>query len=58
MTTQTLTDAQVALRNYYRAILALEDNGVISDTAGDVLSATMMSWVGEYDEYDGTMYTG
>ena len=58
MITETLTEAQVALRNYYRAILALENNGVISNTAGDVLSGTMMEWVGDWDEYDGNMYNG
>jgi len=58
MTTKTLTEAQIALRNYYRAIRQLEENGVISDNAGDVLSATMMEWVGDWDEYDGKMYCG
>lgn len=58
MTTETLTKAQEALKAYYRAIINLEENGVISTGAGDVLSATMLSWVGDYPEYDGTMYNG
>ena len=58
MTTMTLTEAQLALKNYYNAILALEKTGVIDFKVGDVLSATMMSWVGDYDEYDGTTFCG
>ena len=58
MTTMTLTEAQVALKNYYNAILALEKTGVIDIKVGDVLSATMMEWVGDYEEYDGTTFCG
>ena len=58
MTTMTLIEAQLALKNYYNAILALEKTGVIDIKVGDVLSATMMEWVGDYEEYDGTTYSG
>ena len=58
MTTQTVTKAQIALRDYYQAILALEESGVICKYAGDELSATMMEWVGDYENYDGEMYCG
>ena len=58
MTTKTLTEAQIALKNYYASILVLEKTGVISDGVGDVLSATMMDAVGDYQEYAGAMYCG
>lgn len=58
MTTETLTEAQAALKNYYASILALETTGVISRSVGDELSAEMMEWVGDYEEYNGTTYEG
>ena len=57
-TKQPLTSAQLALKNYYEAIISLEEQGVIGDHAGDALSTQMMEWVGDYSDYDGTTYEG
>ena len=57
-TAQPLTNAQVALKNYYEAILALEKTHVISDHVGDALSSQMMQMCGDYEEYDGTTFNG
>ncbi len=54
--TSKLTKAQIALKNYYLAIIELEKTCVISDHAGDSLSEQMMDWVGDYEDYDGTPY--
>ena len=53
MTKTPQTPAQEALRNYYRAILALEDEGVITDHHGDILSSEMMAQVGDWVNYKG-----
>ena len=49
---ETITAPQKALRDYYRAILALEDTGVISSMHGDALSSEMMNVAGDWEEYD------
>ena len=56
--TQPLTDAQVALKCYYEAILALEKTHVISDHVGDALSSEMMQMCGDYEDYNGTTFEG
>ncbi len=56
--TTTLTEAQVALKNYYASILELERTDVISVRAGDELSSEMMGWVGDYEEYTGVTFNG
>ena len=56
--TSMLTKAQLALKNYYSAIIELEKTFVINDHTGDALSQQMMSFVGDYDNYDGIMYKG
>ena len=53
-----MTNAQLALKSYYEAVIELQKTSVISRRAADVLSSEMMSWVGDYDEFDGKTYTG
>ena len=49
--TLTMTTAQLAIANYYDAILELEKAGVITRRHGDELSAAMMEEVGEAEDY-------
>ena len=46
-----MTTAQLAIANYYDAILELEKAGVISRRHGDELSSAMMAEVGEAEDY-------
>ena len=49
--TLTMTRAQLAIANYYQAIIELEKTGVIDRHHGDELSAAMMEEVGEAEDY-------
>ncbi len=46
-----MTEAQKAIREYYKAVIALEEAGVISEYHGDELSSDMVSAVGNWEEY-------
>ena len=46
-----MTTAQLAIANYYQAILLLEKTNVICDRLGDELSAAMMAEVGDAEDY-------
>ena len=46
-----MTRAQLAIANYYQAILELEKAGVITRHHGDELSSSMMAEVGEAEDY-------
>ena len=46
-----MTRAQLAIANYYQAIIELEKAGVIDHYHGDELSAAMMEEVGDAEDY-------
>ena len=46
-----MTTAQLAIANYYDAIVELEKADVITRRHGDELSSSMMAKVGEAEDY-------